>query len=73
MNIAALNIKAVHIFGEFFGHALGERGDQHAVARFYRFIDFIEEIIDLVYCRAHINKRIEQPCRADHLLNDHAS
>ena len=56
--------------GQIFGHALGQRGDQHAVATRHPQTDFGQHVVDLGARRAHFQTRIDQPGRPHHLLGD---
>ena len=60
------------VLGQVLGHALGQRRDQHALVRRHALADLAEQIVDLPADRPHLDLRIEQPGRADDLLDDHA-
>src|SRR6202021_1150760 len=47
VQVAAAHPNFGKIFGEFFGHALGERGDQNAFAAFGADADLFEKIVNL--------------------------
>ncbi len=49
-------------------HALGEGGDQAALAGFDAGADLPVQVVDLALARPDVNLRIDQPGRPDHLL-----
>ena len=60
------------VLGELLGHALGERGDEHAFASLDRDLYLMLEVIDLMECGAHLDGWIEKARGADELLDDDA-
>ena len=44
----------VHVLGEVLGHALGERGDQRAVAALGDLAHLVDQVVDLRLGRAHL-------------------
>ena len=73
MHIAHAHALFVHIFCQVFGHAFGQRGDQHAVAIGGDATDFIQQIIDLHFDRADFNLGVQQASRADDLFGEYAA
>ncbi len=58
------------VLGEVLGHALGQRGDQHAVAQLDALVDLGHQVIDLGADRADLDDRIDQAGRAHHQFGD---
>jgi hypothetical protein len=73
MEIAHPDPGLVQIFGQILGHALGQRGDQHALALVGAGPAFGEQVVDLAVHRAHVADRIDQPRGPDHLLDEDAA
>ena len=63
----------MHELGQILGHALGQRGDERTVARFRRLACFDDQILHLFLDRLDLDRRIDQPGRADHLFGEHAA
>ena len=47
VHIAYANALFVHVFGEVFGHLLGQGGDQRAIARLGNQVAFGDQVVDL--------------------------
>ena len=62
----------MHVFGQVLGHALGQGGDEDAVALRHHFASLVDEVVDLACRRAHLDRRIDQAGGADHLLGEGA-
>ena len=62
----------MQIFGQVLGHALGEHGDERAIAALRDLLDLAQEIVDLAARRADFDRRIDEAGRADDLLDEHA-
>ena len=73
VHIAHADALLMHIFGEVFGHAFGERCDQRAIALQGRFATFGNEVIHLIFHRADDDGRVDQPRGADDLFGEHAA
>ena len=73
VQIAAAHADFGEIFGQVLGHALGQRGDQHALVARGAHANFFEQIVHLPFHRAHFHLRIDQPRGANHLLDDDAA
>ena len=73
VHVAHANALLVQIFGQVFGHALGQHGDQAAIAFLRRLAHLADQIVDLGARRADIDRRIDQAGRADHLFGEHAA
>ncbi len=57
------------VLGQVLGHALGERGHQRALSLGRARLDLLEQVVDLPLGGAHLDHRVEQPRRADDLLD----
>ena len=73
MHVAHADALFVQVFGEILGHALGQHGDQRPVAAARHLAHLADQIVDLGARRPHVDRRIDQPGRADHLLDEHAA
>ena len=69
MDIPTPNPHLFEIAGQLFGHPLGQRRDQHALVFLGPYLDLADQVVDLVGCRTNLDLRIEQPRRANHLLD----
>ena len=56
------------MFGKVFGHAFRKRRDEHALAFGDTFVNFFDEVVNLVFARTNFDFRIEQAGWANHLL-----
>jgi hypothetical protein len=65
----------VHVLGQVLGHALGQRGDERAVALLRRLaLHSSMHVVDLVSVdRADFDRRIDQAGRADDLFGEDAA
>ena len=70
MQITHLHTVLVQVFGEILGHALGQRGDEHAFAARDRGVDLRQHVVDLCAHAADLDLRIHQPRGAHDLLDD---
>ena len=66
------NAQAVEVFGQFFGHSLGERGDQDAFLLGNGCPNFSHEVVHLVFARPDLNGWVQEPSRPDDLLHHDA-
>ena len=73
VHVAHADALLVQVFGEVLGHALGQHRDQRAVALARDLADLADQVVDLGARRPHLDRRIDQPGRADHLLGEHAA
>ena len=73
MHVAHPNALLVQIFGQILGHALGQHGDQRAIALLRHRAHLADQVVDLHARRPHVDRRIDQAGRADHLLGEHAA
>ena len=63
----------MQIFGQVLGHPLGQRRDQRPIALPRGLLRFVDEIVDLVLDRLDLDRRVDEPGRADHLLGEDAA
>ena len=73
VQVADPHAELVVVLGQVLGHPLGERRHQHALLARDAAADLAEQVVDLALHRAHLDRRIHQPGRPDHLLDDHAA
>ena len=73
MQIAHADAGFRHVFGQVFGHALGECGDQHAPAMLGDFAAFRQQIIHLLLDGADFRDGVHQAGWADHLFGKGAA
>src|SRR5262249_48717234 len=72
VHVAAAYTYLAVVFGKIFGHALGERGDQDALAFFDAIADLVQQVVNLSLDRADFHFRIHQSGGPDDLLHNHA-
>ena len=58
------------VVGQLLGHALGQRGDEHALLHLDTIADLLQHIVHLVHSWAHLDHRVHQP-RGPHQLLHH--
>ena len=67
----------MHVFGQILGHALGQRGDQGAIALCRRLAHLVDDVVDLARAvlghRADLDRRVDEAGRADHLFDENAA
>ena len=74
MHVAHAHAVLVQIFGQVLGHALGQHGDERAVAfAALTSRDLAEQVVDLAARRADLDRRIDEAGRADDLLGEDAA
>ena len=62
---------AGEIFGEFLSHTLGKGRYEYALVFLYAHLYFFHKVVYLILTWADFYLRVEQPCRAYHLLYIH--
>ncbi len=72
VHVAAAHADLGVVAGEVFGHALGERGDEHALVAFGAVANLGEQIVDLAFDGADFDLGIDEAGGADDLLDDDA-
>ncbi len=73
MHVADLDARLVQIFGQVLRHALGQRGDERAIALGGGELRFVNKVVHLALDRPHLDRRVDQPGRTDHLLGEDAA
>ena len=73
VHVAHAHALLVQVFGQVLGHALGQHGDQRAIAGERGLAQLADQVVDLRARRADVDRRVDQPGRADHLLDEHAA
>ncbi len=73
VEVAHPDADVLAVVGQVLGHLLGERRDQHALVALDAPADLLEQVVDLVARRAHLDLGIDQAGRPDELLDDHAA
>ncbi|KAG1279542.1 hypothetical protein G6F64_014572 [Rhizopus arrhizus] len=66
MQVAHADALLGEVLGEVLRHALGQRGDQHAVAGLDALVGLAHQVIDLGTDRTDFHHRIDQAGRAHH-------
>ena len=69
MHVIDLNAGIKQMVGQVLGHALGERGHQHALLAGNALANLVLKIVNLTTNRTHIDLGIEQAGRTNNLLN----
>ncbi len=73
MQVPDLDAELLVVRRQVFGHPFGERRDEHALLALGAVADLLEQIVDLAADRAHLDGRVHQTGRTNHLLDDHAA
>ncbi len=73
VHVADLHARFVQIFGQILRHPLGQGRHQRAIALGCGELRLMDQIVDLALDRAHFDRRIDQPGRADHLFGEDAA
>ena len=69
MHVIDLNAGIKQMVGQVLGHALGERGHQHALLAGNALANLVLKIVNLSTNRTHIDLGVEQTGRTNNLLN----
>ena len=70
MHVAAAHANFGVVAGEIFRHALGQRGDQHALVALGAIANLGEQVVDLAFHRANLDFGIDEAGGPNHLLDD---
>ena len=73
VHVADADALLVHVFGEVLGHALGEHGDEGAVAGLRGLADLVDDVVDLGLGGADLDRRIDEAGGADDLFGEDAA
>ena len=69
MHVVDLNAGIKQVVGQVLGHALGQRGHQHALFAGNALANLVLKIVNLPTNRTHIDLGVEQTGRTNDLLN----
>ena len=69
MDIVAADSHARQISSQFLRHTLRQCRHQNTFVHSSTLCDLLHQIVDLVQRRTHLDNRIEQACRTDHLVH----
>jgi hypothetical protein len=69
VQVAHLDAVFRQVVGELLGHALGQRGDQHALVLLHAVADLFQHIVHLVLCRPHFHLGVDQAGGPHQLLH----
>ncbi len=69
MQIMGADTHLDQVLRQVFGHALGQRGDQRALAVAHPDRDLLQQVFDLAFHRANFNFRVKNARRPDNLLH----
>src|SRR5260370_1022424 len=72
MQIAALDANLRKILGQILGHALRQRGDQHALTFLRAYANLFQQVIHLALHRTNFHLRVHQTCWPNDLFHDYA-
>src|SRR5439155_1593389 len=70
MQIAHLDTMVAEKLRQLLGHALGQYGHQHAIARLDALVDLGEHIVDLAARGPHLDFRVDESGRTHELLRN---
>src|SRR5699024_3716391 len=70
MDVPVADADTVEILRQFFGHAFGERGDEHPLSLFGAELYFVHKVVYLILGRSHGDGRVHQTGRTDELFHD---
>src|SRR5690606_19649869 len=70
VHVSDIHAIGSEVIGQILGHPLRERGDQNALAGVYAHANLLEQVVDLVLRRPHLDLRIGNACRSDDLLDE---
>ena len=73
VHVAHADALFVHVFGQVFGHALGQRRDQRAEAPRGDLANLVQKVVDLHFHRADLHLWVQKAGRADHLFGEDAT
>ena len=69
MHVIDLNAGIKQMVGQVLGHALGERGHQHALLARHALANLVLKIVNLPTNRTNVDLGVEQTGRTNNLLN----
>ena len=72
MDVTASHTHAGEVFLQLLGHPFGEGRDKYPLVELCTHADLLKQIVDLVFCRTHLDRRVEKSGRTNDLLDDKA-
>ena len=69
MDVTGSHSDVYEVCVQLFGHALGQRGNQHPLALIDRIFNLVQQIINLIGGGTHFNRRVQKSCGPHHLLD----
>ena len=69
MHVTHAHSHLLQVVGEIFRHALGQCRHEHSLTLSFTQPDFVQQIVHLPLHRTHLEHRIEQTGRTNHLFN----
>ena len=69
MHVIDLNARVEQMVGQVLGHALGQRGHQHALLAGNALANLVLKIVNLAAYWTHVNLGVEQAGRTNNLLH----
>ena len=69
MHVIDLNARVEQMVGQVLGHALGQRGHQHALLAGNALANLVLKIVNLAANWTHVNLGVEQASRTNNLLH----
>ena len=73
VHVAHAHAVLVQVFRQVFRHALGQRGDERAIAVARHLAHLAEQVVDLRARGADFNRRVDEAGRADDLFDENAA
>ena len=70
VDIAASHSHICEISLQFLGHTFGERGHEDSFVQLCTFAYLLQEVVHLIFRRAHLDRWIKKSCRTHHLLHN---
>ncbi len=69
VDVVAADVVSSQVFGQLFGHPLGEGGDQDPLIPFHPLLNLLHQVIDLVEAGSYLNGWVKETGGADQLIH----
>ena len=69
MDVTASDSHSGEILLQFFGHPLGQCGDEYSFVDFRSFADLLQKVIHLIFGRTYLDRRVKKTGRAYDLFH----